>query len=649
MYDNWIMNTKTNKTTVVKNQSNKIKILEYVGEYAVLELPIKGFDKLSLKDKLLTYYLWHASVAGDKIFYAQNYKYGIALRDFFLDIITYKKDIRQDVYNKILLYTKNLLINHGNHDARSTAKFLPTFTIKELNDTVKILSKKGFARELTIELQRVIFDATYDVMLTQKNPKTGDIITESKNGLYENVVYKDLKNFKDKYPLNSTVIKSNNKLIEKIWRCGNAKVPEGLYASELKNVITNLKQAKEYSDTSYKQILDTLISFFETGEPKLFDEYNIEWLQSDPNVDTILGFIEQYLDARGFKGMYEGVVFFKDEEASKIVRAIANNAQHLEDNAPWISKYKKKWNKVPVASAVTQIMATGAAGPVCFAGVNLPNAQWIREKYNSKNFYVANITYASRMVFAELTQNEFLERREDKLLMKNSFNARGPVLVTLHEIVGHGSGICNPKLKGDPRDYLLEYYSSLEEARAELCALYHVWDEKLLADEIVTTTDAKGAYLSYVVTYLTQLRRYEGVDMIHEDHERATSLIVKYLLEQGSAIFYTKNGKTYPKIVDYASMRKHVGQLLSEIMRIKAEGDYTAGKTLMEKYGIYFDLKLRDEIVKRSKNIKLPSGHAYVMYHPEIIENKSKEIIDIKLIPYKSLLEQGQEIRRLYG
>jgi len=629
--------------------SDKIKILEYVGEYASLQLPVWGFEKLSLKDKLLTYHLWHACVAGDRICYAQNYRYGLALRDFFLDLIVYKKYIRNDTYKKILLYTKNIIINHGNHDARSTAKIMPTFTIKELNDAVNIVSKKGFTRELTIEFQKVIFDATYDVMLTQKTPKTGDIITESKNALYENVTLKDLKGFKDKYPLNSTVVKENNKLLEKVWRCGDSKTPEGLYASELKNVVTHLRRAKEYSDESYKKILDILIKYFETGEAKLFDDYNIAWLSSDPNVDIMLGFIEQYLDARGFKGMYEGTVFFKDEEASKIVRAIANNAQHLEDNAPWIDKYKKKWNNIPVANAIVQVMATGGAGPVCFLGVNLPNAQWLREKYNSKNFYIVNTTYASRLVSVDLVRNEFLEREEDKSLMIASFKTRGPALVTLHEIVGHGSGKCNPKLKGDPRDYLLEYYSSLEEARAELCSLYHMWDNKLIADKIITEADAKGAYLNYVLSYLVQLRRYSKEDMIHEDHERAASLIVKYLLEQGSCIFYKKNGKTYPKVLDYALMRKHVGQLLSEVMRIKAEGDYTAGKALIEKYGIYFDLKLRDEIVKRSNNIKLPSGHAYVMYHPEIVENKSKEIIDVKLVPYKSILEQGEEIRRLYG
>jgi dipeptidyl-peptidase-3 len=627
----------------------RIKILEYVDGYAVMQLPVWDFEKLTLKEKLLTYYLWHASIAGDRIAYDQSYKYGIELRDFFLDILGYKRDIRKDIYEKILTYTKCIVISHGNHDARSTIKFLPKFTLKELEGVISIISKKGLKHVLTDELKKVIFDPNFDVMLTNKNPKVGDIITESKNNLYKNIFLKDLKGFMDKYPLNSTVVKENEKIVEKVWRCGDSKTPVGMYATELGNIVKNLKLAQECSEDSYKKILELLIRYFETGDPKLFDDYNIEWLKNDPNVDMILGFIEQYLDSRGFKGMYEGVVFFRDEKSNKIVKAIADASQYLEDNAPWPDKYKKKWNHIPVANAVVQIMAAGGAGPVCFAGVNLPNAQWLREKYNSRNFYVSNVTYASRMAFAKLLWKEFIKRPEDVKLLKDSFTARGPALVTLHEVVGHGSGRTNPKLKGDPRDYLLENYSTLEEARAELCALYHTFNDRLIKEGTVTGKDAKGGYLSYVISYMTQLRRYEHEDMIHEDHERATSIIVKYLLEKGSCAFYKKNGKTYAKILDYKLMREHVGELLSEIMCIKAEGDYNAGKALVEKYGIYFDLKLRDEIVKRSKKINLPNNHAYVMYHLEFVYSKLKEIIDVKLIPYKSILEQAQHWKELYG
>jgi dipeptidyl-peptidase-3 len=627
----------------------KIKVLEYVDGYAVLQLPAWDFEKLSLKDKLLIYYLWNASVAGDRIAYDQCYAYGPTLRDFFLDILEHKKAVKKDVYEKILLYAKNIVISHGNHDARSTIKFLPKFTLRELELAIDTISKKGFKHTLTDELKKVIFEQNLDIMLTQKNPKTGDIITESKNTFYKNISLKDLEGFTDRYPLNSTVVKEDEKIVEKVWRCGDSRTSQGMYASELYNIVKNLRMAQECSDESYRKILGLLIKYFETGDPKHFDGYNIEWLKNDPNVDTILGFIEQYLDARGFKGMYEGVVFFKDEKSSRIVRAIANASQYLEDNAPWPDRYKKKWNHIPVANAMVQVMATGGAGPVCFAGVNLPNAQWIREKYNSKNFYVSNVTYAGRMAFAELLWKEFVERPEDVRLLQDSFTARGPALVTLHEIVGHGSGKMNPRLKGDPRDYLLENYSTLEEARAELCALYHIFNEKLIKDGIVSVKDAKGAYLSYVIQYLTQLRRYENEDMIHEDHERATSIIVRYLLEKDACTFYMKRGKTYVKIVGYEMMRRHVGELLSEIMRIKAEGDYASGKALVERYGIYFDLKLRDEIVRRAKKINYPNNHAYVMYHPELIYSKSKEIVDVKMIPYKSILEQAKHWRELYG
>jgi len=627
----------------------KIKVLERVEDCAILVLPIEGFEDLSLKDKILTYYLWHASIAGDRITYDQNYRYGIKLRDFFLDILEYRDCMRPEAYNKILLYAKQIIMNHGNHDVRSTAKFIPKFTARELEMAVAASSKKGFKHELTDGLRKAIFDPSFDVMLTQKSPKGGDIITESKNTLYKDVTLKDLEGFADKYPLNSTVVKENGRLVEKVWRAGDSKTPQGMYADELKNIVKNLREASKYSDSPYKKILEILIKYFETGDPKLFDDYNIAWLKSDSKVDAIIGFIEQYLDARGFKGLYEGVVFFKDEKSNAIVHAVANSSQHLEDNAPWIDKYKKKWTKIPLANAVTQVMAAGGDGPIGFIGVNLPNAQWIREKYNSKNFYLSNITYASKNVFVDMLWDEFIERKEDAAILKKSLEILEPALVTLHEVVGHGSGKSNPELKGDPRDYLLEHYSALEEARAELCALYHIWDEKLIKDKVFTLDTAKGAYINYVLRYLVQMRRYSKEDMIHEDHERATSMIIRYALEKGSCAFYKKNGKTYTKVIDYKLMRQHIGELLSEIMRIKAEGDYAAGKALVEKYGIYFDLKLRDEIVNRAKKIDYPSHYAYVMHRPELVRDKTGKILDVKLVQYKSLMEQGKDIREKYG
>ncbi|HYD02878.1 MAG TPA: hypothetical protein VEC16_01120 [Alphaproteobacteria bacterium] len=646
--------TETNDAETMNLKKTEIKVLDRVGDYFILEIPLWDFESLNLNEKIILYYLWHAGVSGDRITYQQNNRHSLELRDFFLDLIQYEKEIKKfdkNLHEKILSYTKRIVIHHGNHNSDSTIKFMPDFNAKEFSALLKDIPK--FNHKLTPELTKAIFDKNYESMITNKNPKIGDIITESKNTFYENVAQKDLENFEDKYPLNSTLVKTKDgKLIEKVWRSGtkDGKILPGLYSKELSNVVNNLREAIKYADKSYGKVLSLLADFFETGDPKKYDEYNIEWLKVDPKIDTILGFVETYMDARGSKGTFEGAIFFRDEKSNALIKSIANNSQHLEDNAPWDAKYKKKWASIPTANAFMQIMATGGAGPVCFAGVNLPNEQWIREKYGSKNFYISNTTYASRTCFADRLFKEFLDSDEDIKLMAESFKARGPIMVTLHEVVGHGSGKVNPKLKGDPKDHLLEYYSTLEEARAELCALYHVWNKKLIKDGVITETDAKAACLDYVFSYLTQMRRYPGEDMIHEDHERARSLIVLYLIEKGSCSLYKKNGKTYPKVNDYALMNKQVGDLLSEIMRIKGEGDYLAGKKLVEKYGIYFDLALRDEVVARVKKIDYPKRYAYVMYKSELVtDGKTGKIVDVKIRPYSSILEQAQDIRKLYG
>jgi len=626
-----------------------IKAVEDVDGYTVLEMSMWGFEKLSLKEKMLIYHLWHACVAGDRISYEQNYKYALELRDLFLDILEYEDYIPSEVYKNILSYAKNIITHHGIHDSRSTAKFMPKFSAEELREAVKIAHEHGFRHKLTTDIERAMFEPDVDVMLTQKNPTKGDIITESKNTFYHDVTLKDVESFEDKYPLNSTLVKEEGKLVEKVWRAGNAKVPAGQYAKELKETVRHLSNAKEYADEPYRKILDMLIGYFETGDPKLFDDYNIAWLKADEKVDTIIGFIEQYLDARGCKGSYEGVVFFRDEESNRIVRAIADSAQYLEDRAPWDNRYKKKWNHIPIATAVMQVIGTGTAGPTCFAGVNLPNPQWIREKYNSRNFYIANITYASRTAFTDVLWSEFIENPEDKILVEGAFHARGPVHVTLHEVIGHGSGKVNPELKGDPKDYLREYYSTLEETRAESCALYFMWDTKLISEGILSEQDAKAGYLAYAVEYMTHLARCDGEEMIHADHERARSIIIRYLLEKGSCIFYKKDGKTYPKIMDYGLARVHVGELLSDIMRIKAEGDYDACKSLVEKYGIYFDKGLRDEIVRRAKKAEYPSNFAYVMCYPELVKDDSGKTIDVILKHYPSMIAQGMAIRKISG
>lgn len=626
-----------------------IHILEIFDGTSIIKLPIKGFEELSFSDKMVTYHLWHAAIAGDSITYDQNYRYGLKLRDLFLELCSKKDEIIQideKIYNKIEEYTKKILIHHGNHDGWTTRKFLPTFTEYEFSKIIKEL-KDPYIESLHSEIpEKVIFDAEYEVMLTQKTPTTGDIITESHNTFYQNVTLSELEGFKDKYPSNSTVIKEDGKIVEKIWRAGNQSIEPGLYAKYLKKICYHLEQAIKYANDEQAEVLEILKRFFEEGDPKIFDEYNIKWLHLDTPVDTILGFIEEYRDTRSKKALFEGMVFFKDKDTQQIISDIASKTQELENNAPWDNKYKKTWKKIPVSNAIMQIVGTGSAGPLCWAGVNLPNSQKIREEYGSKNIYVSNVTYASRNAFLKIMLTEFIEDETDRKMLMETANIRGPVTVTLHEIIGHGSGKASDKLKSDPRDYLRENYSTMEEARAELCMLYHTWNPKLR--NIISEQVAKAIYLSYILSDMTQLRVLENDTELHEDHMRATHLIVQYILRNSdSAELYIKNKKTYPRINDFGKMREIVGKLLSELQRIKSEGDYETLKKLIDEYAVKFDHKLRDEVVKRAKDINFPKVYSYVMAEPTIIKDEKTGKTDVILRYPDSIIEQGRRWREL--
>ncbi len=628
-----------------------IKILEIFDGISVIKLPVKGFEELSFDDKMIAYHLWHAAVAGDSITYAQSYRYGLNLRDLFLELCSKKEEVKkidEGVYEKIEEYTKKILINHGNHDGWTTRKFIPKFTEKELNGVIQSL-KDPYIQSLHAEIpSKAIFDPEYEVMLTQKTPMKGDIITESHNTFYEGVTLKDLEGFEDNYPGNSNAVKDERtgKIVEKIWRAGNQRTKEGVYSKYLKKVCYHLEQAMTHSNEEQREVLGILKRFFEEGNPKLFDDYNIKWLHSDTPVDTILGFIEEYRDARSKKALFEGMVFFKDKDTQHIISDIASKSQALEDDAPWDDRYKKIWKKIPVSNAIMQIAGTGGAGPLCWAGVNLPNSQKIREEHGSKSIYVSNVTYASRNAFAKNMLSEFIEDENDRNMLLETSDIRSPVTVTLHEIVGHGSGKTSDKLENDPRDYLRENYSAMEEARAELCMLYHAWNPKLR--NILSEEASKAIYLAYILSGITWLRALEDDTELHEDHMRAGQLIIQYILKNSDAAeFYIKDGKTYPRVKDYGKMRELVGKLLKEIQRMKSEGDYDALKKLIDEYAVHFDHKLRDEVVKRAKEINFPKVYSYVMTEPIIVKDEKSGKTDVVLKYPESILEQGLRWREL--
>ncbi|MGV8150313.1 MAG: dipeptidyl-peptidase 3 family protein [Candidatus Woesearchaeota archaeon] len=619
----------------------EIKIFELVDGTSIIQLPIEGFDRLKLNDKMMIYHLWHAGVHGDSIAWDQNYRYGIQLRELFLGLYEKKDEIQslsKKLWKEIDTYTKKMMINHGNHDGWSTRKFIPEFTEENFENMLKELDDKKLTILYKSIPSKAIFDQSFEVMLTQKNPENGDMIAESYNNFYQGIKLKDLKGFKEKYPENSTVLLENGKIVEKPW------TTKGLYSKQLKKIVFYLKECLKYCDDAQKKSIELLIKYFEVGKPEMFDEYNIQWLNTNPEVDTILGFIESYRDVLSKKGFFESMTFFKDKKSQHIIDKIASLCQTFENEAPWNPDYKKNWTRIPVSNAIMQVGGTGGAGPLCWAGVNLPNSQEIRDKYTSKSIYVSNVTYASRNAYAKPTIKEFIENNTDQKMLLNTIEIRGPVTVTLHEVVGHGAGKSSKKLKGDPREYLKEHYSALEEARAELCMLHHAWSPSL--KEIVSEECAKAIYTSYILADLTLMRTLEEESELHEDHQRATHLIVQYIISKGAAEFYKREGKTYPRVKDYTKMKQIIGELLSEIQRIKSEGDYTAGKKLIEKYAIKIDPALRDEIKSRCKKIGIARNYAYVMPEPILVE-KDNKIIDVKLEYPKGIIEQSKRWKRI--
>jgi len=638
----------------MSERSSDVKILEHVGDVAILKLPVVGFDALSLHEKLVAYHLWYASVCGDPITYEQNYRFGLRLRDFFLDLLSCKKVLSGSDLAKLELYTKRLLLHHGNHDAWSTRKFLPGFTKNDLDRMILAAKAIGFSKKLDTHFERAIFDPEFESMLTQKSPGPGDdIITASHTTFYQDITLNDLEGFTDQFPNNSNVIKRGDAIIEDVWRAGSPGkgIKPGVYAFYLKNVAQHLVNAARYAPEHQRVALDLLTRYLEEGDPSLFDEFNKVWLADNPQVDSIIGFIEEYRDTRGKKGLFEGMSFFKDEKNTQIILKVAQASPKLEEMTPWNSQYRKHWDKIPVANAITLIAGTGGSGPFCWAGVNLPNANNIREQYGSKSIILANVTFASRHAFAEKSFKEFLEKKEDIQAALKYLDIKGPVMVTLHEIVGHGSGKMQEGMLKDPHHYLREYYSTLEEARAELCALHHIHNPLLQELGVVPDDECwKSVYIGYATLGITGLRSLDHETELHEDHFRATQLIVEYLRRKTHAIeFHITKGKTYARVIDYEQMKQGVAELLAELQRIKSEGDYEAIKHLVEEYGVHFDLKLRDEVVKRAQTINHPAFYAYVMAEPKLIKDPSGNITDVTLEYPDGLLEQGRRWRTIGG
>ncbi len=616
-------------------------LLEKAGNVAIVQLYADGFEELSLEEKAKAYYLCKAALAGRDIAYDQIHRHGLSIRNLLEEIVTHPQGIDKDLLEKIKSYLKLFWVFNGNYGTNNR-KFVPEFDYAELLSSAKLALSNGAKlgvrneselEDLLTDLKRTIFDSDFEPILANKSPKSGeDIITASGNNYYEGVTLKDLETFPERYPLNSKMIKRDGQITELVYRTGTAEISSGLYAENLNRLIGHLKETIAFAQPEQKRVLEHLIRYFQTGDPEDFEKYNIEWVKDNPSVETINGFIEVYNDARGAKGEYEGMVCFVDRKINRVMENIARLAEYFEGKTPWDDKYKKKNITAPVANAVNVLIGIGGEGPIPPLGVSLPNAQNIREKYSSKNFILSNVSSIIHHLSSEKATQEFALTDEEIELEKLWGEKADLLETTLHEILGHGSGKVSEKLTKDPHDYLREFYSSLEEARADLLALWHIFDEKLMEIAGIDERCGEALYRYYARADLLRLRAVKTGDRLEKDHARARHMIINYLREKCGVIeTVEKNGKVYLKVRDIQKMRQGVGELLSLIMRIKAEGDHQEAKELMEKYGIKINTRWRDQVIKRAEAIDLPDHYAFVMPELEAIKEQSGKIIDVKI------------------
>jgi dipeptidyl-peptidase-3 len=594
-------------------------LVETVGDTGFLQLQAPSFATLPPQQKRLAYWLTQASIAIDPIVYDQLSAYGLREKRLLEGIVSRRAAVPAASFAKIREYALLFWANRGNHNELTSQKFVPAFTAEELQDAALTaqaagafsapsgdlppLASAGAVRQELADLQRPIFDASFEPMITAKTPPAGqDIIQASANTFYQRVTLADLQGFDERHPLNSRVVKDARGIREEVYSAG------GLYGTYLKKANEYLGRAQTFADPAQARVIGDLIRFYQTGDPKDWLQFGSDWVQNDAAVDFANGFIEVYRDARGAKGSSQSFVTITDKPVTTVMNKLAQNAAYFEDKAPWDARYKKKNFTPPVVKAVEVLVETGDFH-VSTIGDNLPNEQEIHAKYGTKNFLFLGSSHALDAASASMI-DEFGASPEEIAREKTHSEQAEDMLTAMHEVIGHGSGQLSDRVQGQPAKYLKEYYSTLEEARADLMGLWNVWDPKLTELGLIKDQDevAKAMYDNAARAPLTQLRRIPRGDTIAEDHQRGRQLIAHFIKDKtGGIAYFDRDGRTYVHVTDYRKMRQGVGQLLAELMRIKAEGDYDAIKTLVDTYGVRFDPKLRDQIVARYRALKMPT------------------------------------------
>ena len=597
-------------------------IVDHFADIEVLRYKVPGFEVLSLYQKMLIYYLTEAAIAGRDILWDQNGKYNLEMRRLLENIyLNYKGDRNSADYKGFEKYLKQVWFGNGIHHHYSMDKFVPEFSETFFDQAVESLPAGSRPEHLAI-LRRLIFDPEY--MKKKVNQAEGeDLILTSASNLYEGVTQKEVEDYyaaiKDttdltpvSYGLNTRVAKVDGKIVEQPYKLG------GLYSPAIARIIDNLTKAAAYAENEkQRQVINKLIAYYTSGNLVDFDEYSILWVDdTDSQVDFINGFIESYDDPLGMTGNWESIVNFKNLDASHRTEVISANAQWFEDHSPVDPRFRKDKVKGVSAKVINAAILAGDSYPSTPIGINLPNANWIRAAHGSKSVTIENITQAyDEASHGNGFNEEFVPDPAMREMMDKYLFATDNLHTDLHECLGHGSGKLLPGV--DP-DALKAHGSTLEEARADLFALYYLADPKLIELGLLDSPDAyKAQYYKQILNGLmTQLMRIEPGKDVEEAHMRNRKLIAEWVLEKGAPDkvleLYNEGGKTYLRINDYEHLRQLFGELLGEIQRIKSEGDYEAGRDLVETYAVKVDPKLHREVLDRYASLSIAPYKGFV-------------------------------------
>ena len=625
-------------------------LLERVDDAAVVQLYVDGFERLPLREKVLVYHLSEAAVAGRDIFIDQKYRHSLEIRDLVEEVLTHADGVDAETLEEVRRYTKLFWLNNGPHHSTTSRKEVLKCSFDAFAEAVKKAEANGATlpkREgettgrLLERMRPILFDPQVDSHATRKSPGEGrDILEASANNFYgKEVTLDDLEGFEEQYPLNSKLVKRPDGTLEEvIWRAGfDDVVPAGMYAEQIRDIIGHLEAAIPHATPRMARTLGMLVHYYRTGDPIDFRAYDIAWV-GDVNspVDTINGFIEVYTDSRGQKGAWEAVVYFNDPVKMDLIHKIAQNAQWFEDHMPYDAKYRKPEVRGISAKAIQVVMETGDSGPVSPIGINLPNDGDIREQYGSKSVSLSNVIEAADRSSPADARREFCWDEAEFERAEKWKTLSLDLKVNLHEVVGHASGRVSDELTADPEDIIGEYYSALEEARADLVALWFVGDPKLVELGLIEEKDReeilRAAYEAYTRRALVQLRRVRTGSTLEQDHMRNRQMIVHWLMDNTDAVEVRhRDGKTYYLATDIEAWKQGVGRLLAEVQRIKSEGDREAARQLFERYGIHIDTDRRDEVVARYDKLDLPLYTGLVMPKLTPVRDQNGRIEDVQI------------------